>query len=124
MSLDLPALTAAATARAFALAGSVLSSVLIEDNPTPAAYDPAADTQAMTWEEQIVSGLLYTDTKTAKLLDDGKISGAAQKLLLQAADLSNTPTTKARITVDGKQWRVSAVETVPGNAIVILTLET
>lgn len=129
-ALDIPALAKTNLDLAWGLVESVLSDVVVRLNPS-GPYDPATDSQAITWGSTIedIKGFLWADKnleKTSSTQDDHgrKLEGITKKCLLRAADVGNVEIdTSAEIEEGGLvTWYVSGVDTPPGGAIIILDL--
>lgn len=104
----------------FAVAGDVKSTVTVKTGPSN-THTVSTDTTVQTWAT--------TDTVLAIVYDsaEGETQGGegpkkrSKIVMLQATDMSATPTEESSVIIDGDAWEVVGVETDPAGATHQLT---
>lgn len=113
---------------AWTAAASTLTACVLKTGPTP-TYDAATDQTSVAWTaETALSALLYEDEKKEEdalvSAEGARVVTTTKKALLRRADCPETDITlDDRISIAGAEWNISKIETPPGNAAVILTIQ-
>lgn len=114
--------TAASAARAgFNAAGDAKTTVQLLLNPTGTSYDPATDTETITYAQDTagVEAIAYDDQKIGDKIGQTKIGEKRTKsfLVLGASITVAEPNQEGRIIHGATVWQIASVESDPTNAI-------
>ncbi len=130
MSLNIPALAQAGTAKAWALAETALQDAVVNVGNTP-TVDISADSSTPSWAHSItLKALLYgveevdeADTKPAMMGATARTKSG--KILLRVVDMVDSgdpvlPDNDTEVVIAGVTWKVFDTSTPPGEAVFIL----
>ncbi len=126
--MDIAALATAGVNKVWPLIASELKACTLKCGPSR-VYDPAADTTAVTWANEVnLSAFLYgekAEEKDATTADEINTPerGNLAKAIVRVADCSGAvPNDQSELVQGSTVWKVQGAEFLPGSAIFILEL--